>query len=468
MVVRNEFIVFAVLGVLLLALIALGVEGLPAPLPLLRLFLGLFFVLFVPGYTLQAALFPSGPARAETSGGGLDGPERLALSFGLSVAVVPPLALVLDRLPWGIRLWPIVVGEIFVIVTCSVVALWRRRRLPPVERFRVEIDVDARGWWAAQDRISRVLYGVLATALLVALFSAAAIIMLPKPGDSFTEFYVLGPEGLAESYPREAAPGQPLTVTAGIANREGSAAEYRIEVRVGELMIGQAGPLRLEDDEVWEGPIHYALAELGDDQEVHFLLFRDGGGEPYRTLRLWINVTGLPSIQAPVTPTALPTTAPLTATATASPTTGPSPTATPLEVATETPTEAPSATVRAQVIHVVQPGESLSSIARLYGVTYQAIMEANGMTDPNLLRVGQELIIPTPGEAATETPAETPTEAPTATPVSLIVHVVLPGETLSSIGRLYGVTYQAIMEANGMTDPNLLQVGQELIIPTPE
>ena len=90
------------------------------------------------------------------------------------------------------------------------------------------------------------------------------------------------------------------------------------------------------------------------------------------------------------------------------------------------------------------------------------------MTDPNLLRVGQELIIPTPVEAATETPAETPTEAPTATPVSLIVHVVLPGETLSSIGRLYGVTYQAIMEANGMTDPNLLQVGQELIIPPPE
>jgi len=467
MVVRNEFIVFAVLGVLLLGLIALGVEGLPAPLPMLRLFLGLFFVLFVPGYTLQAALFPSGSAPAEASAGGLDGPERLALSFGLSVAVIPPLALLLDRLPWGIRLWPIVVGEIFVIVTCSVVALWRRSRLPPVERFVLEIDVDPRGWWAAQDRLSRVLYGILATALLVALFSAAAIVLLPKPGDSFTEFYVLGPEGLAEAYPFEAAPGEQLSVTAGIANREGVAAEYRIEVRAGELAIGQAGPFRLEGNEVWEGPIHYALAEPGDDQEVHFLLFRDGGGEPYRSLRLWINIKGLPPTLAPLTPTASATMGP-SPTATASPTTGASPTATPLEVATGTPTEAPSATARAQVIHVVQPGESLSSIARLYGVTYQAIMEANGMTDPNLLRVGQELIIPTPVEAATETPAETPTEAPTATPVSLIVHVVLPGETLSSIGRLYGVTYQAIMEANGMTDPNLLEVGQELIIPPPE
>jgi len=447
MVVRNEFVVFALLGLLLLGLIALGVEGLPAALPLLRLFLGLFFVLFVPGYALQAALFP----RSED----LDGPERLALSFGLSVAVIPPLALILDRLPWGIRLWPIVAGESFVIVTCSAVALWRRRRLPPVERFVVEIDVDARRWWAAQDRLSRALYGILAAALLVALFSAAAIVLLPKPGAQFTEFYLLGPEGLAESYPREAAPGEPLSVTAGIANREGLAAEYRIEVRAGELTIGQAGPLRLEGDEVWEGPIHYVLAEPGDDQEVHFLLFRDGGGEAYRSLRLWINIKGLPPTQAPLP-------------ATASPTTGPYPTATPVEAATETPTEAPTATPASLVVHVVLPGESLSSIARLYGVTYQAIMEANGMTDPNLLKVGQELIIPTPVEAATETPAETPTEAPTVTPASLVVHVVLPGETLSSIGRLYGVTYQAIMEANGMTDPNLLQVGQELIIPPPE
>ena len=397
MVVRNEFLVFALLGLLLLGLIALGVEGLPAPLPLLRLFLGLFFVLFVPGYALQAALFPSGAARAEASGGGLDGPERLALSFGLSVALIAPLALILDRLPWGIRLWPIVVGETIVIVTCSAVALWRRRRLPPVERFVLEIDVDARGWWAAQDRTTRVLYGILAAALLVGLFSAAAIILLPKPGEQFTEFYVLGPAGLAESYPFEAAPGEPLAVTAGIANREGVAAEYRIEVRAGKEAIDGAGPLRLEDDEVWEGPIHYALAEPGDDQEVYFLLFRDGGGEPYRSLRLWINIKGLPPTQAPLTATATAsaTTGP-SPTATPSATTGPSPTATPVEAATETPTEAPTATPASLVVHVVLPGETLSSIAWQYGLTYQAIMEANGMEDPNLLEVGQELIIPPP------------------------------------------------------------------------
>jgi len=54
------------------------------------------------------------------------------------------------------------------------------------------------------------------------------------------------------------------------------------------------------------------------------------------------------------------------------------------------------------------------------------------------------------------------------TAAAQIIHVVPPAETLSSIGRLYGVTYQAIMEANGLTYPGLIEVGQEMIIPLPE
>jgi hypothetical protein len=49
-----------------------------------------------------------------------------------------------------------------------------------------------------------------------------------------------------------------------------------------------------------------------------------------------------------------------------------------------------------------------------------------------------------------------------------IVHVAQPGRALSSIGRLYPVTYQATMEANGPTDPGLIGAGQESIIPPPE
>lgn len=265
-----------------LALIAFGSGGLPPQLAAVRIILGLAFVLFVPGCALQAALFP----RADD----LDGPERLALSFGLSVAVVPMVAIALHLLPWGLRLWPIVVAEGLTIAVASVAAWWRRRRLAEQERFPLRIDLHLSGLWAGQDRAGRIMYGVLALALLIAAASAAAILLLPKVGDRFTEFYAVGAGGLAEDYPRRALVGQPVTVTVGIANREGVVAEYRVEVRTSDQLLATAGPVPLEDGRVWEQPLTYSLPQAGDDQVVTFLLYRDGWDQPYRRLELWIDV----------------------------------------------------------------------------------------------------------------------------------------------------------------------------------
>jgi uncharacterized membrane protein len=250
---------------------------------MLRLLLGLPFVLFVPGHALQAALFP----RADD----LYGPERLALSFGLSVAVVPPIALLLDWLPWGIRLWPIVVAEGLVILICSAVALLRRYRLSPEDQFWVRVQIDVGGWWAAQDRTGRILHSVLASAFLLAASSAIAIVVLPKPGEHLTEFYILDSEGLAESYPREVVAGQAVAVTAGITNREGVPANYQIEIRIADQLIGTEGPIALADGETWEGPVQFTPTQASDDQQILFSLFRDDGPQPYRSLHLWINVT---------------------------------------------------------------------------------------------------------------------------------------------------------------------------------
>ncbi|MFP3976163.1 MAG: DUF1616 domain-containing protein, partial [Dehalococcoidia bacterium] len=84
--VLTDILLIAVLSLILipLALLASG----PA-----RIVLGILFVLFFPGYMLIAALFP----RKES----LDGIERVALSFGLSIAVVPLIGLVLNYTPWG-------------------------------------------------------------------------------------------------------------------------------------------------------------------------------------------------------------------------------------------------------------------------------------------------------------------------------------------------------------------------------
>lgn len=111
--------------------------------------------------------------------------------------------------------------------------------------------------------------------------------------------------------------------------------------------------------------------------------------------------------------------------------------------------------------HVVAPGENLYLIATRYGVTVREIMIANGLRNPNVIYVGQKLIIPvppTPQPEITGTVTATPTPAET-------VHVVRRGETLFSIAQRYGVTVGEILRANGLRNANFIYVGQRLVIP---
>ena len=84
----------------------------------IRTVLGLPMVLFFPGYALIAALFPGKDD--------LDGIERVALSFGLSIAVVPLLGLGLNYTPWGIRLIPILITLVIFTLGMCIITIYRR------------------------------------------------------------------------------------------------------------------------------------------------------------------------------------------------------------------------------------------------------------------------------------------------------------------------------------------------------
>ncbi len=96
--------------------------------------------------------------------------------------------------------------------------------------------------------------------------------------------------------------------------------------------------------------------------------------------------------------------------------------------------------------HVVKTGETLSGIAAERGVPLDALLAANPrIVNPNLIRPGQVVNLP-PREGAT-------------------TYVVKSGDTLSAIGAKFGVSWQAIAQANGLRDPNLIQPEQSLTIP---
>ena len=103
------------------------------------------------------------------------------------------------------------------------------------------------------------------------------------------------------------------------------------------------------------------------------------------------------------------------------------------------------------VYHVVKPGQNLTQIANYYGVTVQAIVNANNLWNPSLIYAGQRLLIPVSCQPQP--------------PKCTKIHVVQRGEYLKLIAARYGTTWQAIANLNNLRNPNLIYPGQRLTIP---
>ena len=132
---------------------------------------------------------------------------------------------------------------------------------------------------------------------------------------------------------------------------------------------------------------------------------------------------------------------------------------------TEEPTDEPTATPTSPstsgeqqdgyVVHVVQRGETLYSIARKYGTTYSAIVQANSIRNPSVIYVGQRIKVPTSGGSSGSTSG------------CRYRHTVQRGEWLWQIAREYGVSPYTIMSANGLSLPSAstIYAGMVLCIP---
>ncbi|MEB2286979.1 MAG: LysM peptidoglycan-binding domain-containing protein [Anaerolineae bacterium] len=122
-----------------------------------------------------------------------------------------------------------------------------------------------------------------------------------------------------------------------------------------------------------------------------------------------------------------------------------------------------------QTTHTVQAGENLTRIALKYGTTVQVIVQANNITNPNLVFVGQVLTIPGAGITPTLQPTGTvsaPPPQPTTAPAGETIHVVQPGENLFRVALKYGLSTAFLASYNGITNPNVIYVGQRIRIPS--
>ncbi len=266
---------------------------------LIRNVLGLPLVLFLPGYSLIAALFP---AKSD-----LDGIERVALSFGLSIAVVPLIGLGLNYTPWGIRIHPILISlSTFTFIMCGLAYL-RRAKLPESEAFDISFRATALSlkneiMGSSESKLDKALTVFLIFSILLSVVTLAYVVLSPKEGEHFTEFYLLGPEGKADNYPTKYILGENGTVIVGVINHEYSPVNYTMEIKLENKSMFLPENLKhitLTHNETWEEPVILTPEFEGKNMKLQFLLFNETDKSvPYRDLHLWIDVNATNQLEA--------------------------------------------------------------------------------------------------------------------------------------------------------------------------
>lgn len=273
--IRSELLLLNLLVIVLAVVIILSTAN------ILRIILGLPFVLFFPGYALMVALFPSKTRMA--------GIERVALSFGLSIAVVSLIGLILNYTPWGIRLESMLSSTASFIFIMSIIAWFRQRGLAEQERYDIGFQFKIPSWGtSARDKMLSI---VLVFAIIGAAGMFGYIIATPKIGEKLTEFYFLEQESKEFYTPTDAVVGKEMRTVVGIANHEYETVSYSLEIRIGGVKNKGVEGITLEHGERWENEVSFTPEVAGKKQKVELLLYKNGEVKPYfEPLRLWVDV----------------------------------------------------------------------------------------------------------------------------------------------------------------------------------
>ncbi|MFQ5854748.1 MAG: LysM peptidoglycan-binding domain-containing protein [Anaerolineae bacterium] len=110
------------------------------------------------------------------------------------------------------------------------------------------------------------------------------------------------------------------------------------------------------------------------------------------------------------------------------------------------------------VVHTVQNGDTLHSLAQRYGTTVETILRANALRNPSLIYRGQPLIIPASNGEATAYQS-------VSSPAAQAAYTVQPGDTLIGIALRFGTTVRELAEVNHLGRQTLLFAGQRLKLP---
>lgn len=236
--------------------------------------LGFPFLTFIPGYALISILYPNKD---------VGGFKRLGFSVTISLLISLLYLVFLYQYPtYNVELIILILLLFLTLILCFLAYL-RRLKLPEKERFQVQFD-----FHPSLDR-NQAVSMILLVLLFLGIIGTVYLALTPPPGEKFTEFYILGPDGKA-NYTTDLSVGERSDLTIGVVNHEQGPTTYRLLVRLeGTTLLNRN--LTLNNSERQEINVTFTPSSDGN-QKLEFLLFKQPGNQtqPYRELYLWYRV----------------------------------------------------------------------------------------------------------------------------------------------------------------------------------
>jgi uncharacterized membrane protein len=292
----------------------------------LRVLLAAPFVTFLPGYALVAVLFPArDPGEQSTVTRhsqptphvrGVSWLERVALSVGGTVALIPLVALAMSWLGVPFDTTPVVAALLLLTGVGILTGALRRLRLPEAARFALPTDRwydELRGATVDSDHGTDAVLNVVLALLVVASVGALAFsLAAPQTGESYTEAALLADDGgqlVAGNYSTDLTQGEEAEFTLTVENQEGSETNYtavavleRVETDNGSVTVLERSELdraslSVPDNETAEQALTVSPEMLGEDMRLNVLVYE---GEPPAQvtpetadnhLFVWVDVT---------------------------------------------------------------------------------------------------------------------------------------------------------------------------------
>jgi uncharacterized membrane protein len=246
-----------------------------------RIILSIIFLLFSPGYTFLAAVFPSNSSMGPV--------ERIALSFGVSLAMIPVIGLLLHFSWLHLELNPVLITTAVLIFIMSAIAWYRDIRLAPENRLSIRFPKFIPIYLKLK-KLDKALTIILVAFLLIFIGVLAFAVAVPDKGEDFTEFYILDAQGTTIDYPEKISYGDSISLIVGVISHEEEDTNYRVEIENNGKLISTLETGSLIQNEKWEEQATFQPPEPGNGQKMEFWLYRQNEVKPYNRNPLSITI----------------------------------------------------------------------------------------------------------------------------------------------------------------------------------